>query len=495
MVMRRRLGWPRVLVFTGLLLLAACTQPQATPTPQPTASPTAVQAVPTATQPPTLEPTPIGPAPTPPATPATEPLAFSGYVVLGRGNSRFRGGEPSLNIGKSGTLWSTNIGPPQIWKSVDRGETWVHIEPPIRIGGADMDAAEDDAGRLHVADQTGTDCIFYSRSTDGGRSFDIVRGTHGEGVWFDGQGDCQTRYGVGVDKPWIATWGSDTIYIVYGDRGLTAIDYSYDGGSTFAHTEITFAQARGMAVDLLDGSLYLVNYSGGRFVPEMGAQVEHKIGVAHSPDGGKTFAASLVVDRGTFDVLAGGFPSIAVDRAHNVYVAWGDDSSGKVELYLSVSKDRGKTWRSPQKITGNQTVSIYPTIAAGDAGRIAIAWYGTADPAKSRYNAPNTLWYVYAVVSLNALEEEPTFAEARVSREPFHRNSICAHVNICEGVDVTTGQRPPGYEGGIADFFRMALDGEGLLNVVWTDTAHYKDAPKDHFARQVSGPRLVSLRE
>src|SRR5215471_7163872 len=89
------------------------------------------------------------PTPTPPSGTSTSPadpnsaLAFGPAVVIGADQPRFHGGEPSLQAGSSGTVWSTNIGPAQIWKSSDRGSTWSFVAPPLALGGGDMDAAED----------------------------------------------------------------------------------------------------------------------------------------------------------------------------------------------------------------------------------------------------------------------------------------------------------------------------------------------------------------
>src|SRR5205807_5282120 len=134
-----------------------------------------------------------------PTTPSADsPLAFGPFVVIGADQTRFHGGEPFLQRGLSGTLWSTNTAPSQIWKSTDRGSTWTFVAPALSLGGGDMDAAEDDAGRVHVVDLTDGSvnllgCVFYYRSTDGGRTFDSVRATHGGGVWVDGDGGCASR--------------------------------------------------------------------------------------------------------------------------------------------------------------------------------------------------------------------------------------------------------------------------------------------------------------
>src|SRR5437868_1378519 len=85
---------------------------------------------------------------------------------------------------------------------------------------------------------------------------------------------------------------------------------------------------------------------------------------------------------------------IAVDRGHNVYVAWADNTAGTIDIYVSVSKDRGATWSAPARVRTGLTVSVFPALVAGDAGRAAVAWYGTADAARSRGEARGATWYV-----------------------------------------------------------------------------------------------------
>src|SRR5207302_3076706 len=133
----------------------------------------------------------------------------------------------------------------------------------------------------------------------------------------------------------------------------------------------------------------------------------------------------------------GGLPTIAVDAAHNVYAAWSDNSAGTTDVYVSVSRNRGATWSVPTRVSRGLTLAIYPTIVAGDAGRVAVAWYGTADRASSYNNALGASWYVYAAVSTNAADGAPTFETVKVSDQPFHHDSMCPHTDICEGIDTT----------------------------------------------------------
>ena len=209
--------------------------------------------------------------------------------------------------------------------------------------------------------------------------------------------------------------------------------------------------------------------------------------VARSPDG-RTFSTNTVISSSLFDLAGSEFPSIAVDAGHNIYATWSDNSAGTTDVYVSVSRDRGKSWGAPIRLSSGLTVSTFPTITAADAGRVAVAWFGTPDPAQSRADAHGANWYVYAALSTNGADANPSFETVKVTDQPFHHNSICAHIDICEGIDLTTGQTPPGYEGGIFDFFRIAVDPTGALNLVWPDTT--SGGSQDHFARQTGGRLL-----
>lgn len=424
------------------------------------------------------------------AAPGPGPLTFGDIVNVQNGAPNFSG-EPTLQIGTDGTMWITDLSPAQIWKSTDQGATWIASRTPLSVGGSDLDGAQDGAGRVHILDLARNQaCLYYYRSLDGGKSFDVMA-TPGGGVWLPGDGGCDSKPRGGVDRPWIGVFGSDTVYFLVRDGNVTDVNISNDGGRTFRFTSISqqfFPELGAMAVDPVDGTLYMLGEIVGTFDPNIGKNPVIGIQAAKSTDG-STFSYSTVVRTPQFDLSGSPFPSIAVDTAHNVYVVWSDNSTGTIDLHMSVSRDRGQTWSAPVRISQGLTVSTYPTLVAGDSGRIAVAWYGTPDPATARNDAHGANWYVYVALSTNATDDQPVFETTKVSELPFHHSSICAHQSLCEGMRISPGTPfPDGYEQGIADFFRMAVDPSGALNVVWHDTT--MPSGSDHFARQ-SGGRLL----
>ena len=111
--------------------------------------------------------------------------------------------------------------------------------------------------------------------------------------------------------------------------------------------------------------------------------------------------------------------SLAVDTADNIYAVWQD---GTFRLpFLSVSKDRGLTWSTPIMMgpPGVHEVN-FPTITAGDPGRIALLFPGSES---QDFSDPTRPWNIYIVVSVNALDANPTFTWtiANDKSDPVHR--------------------------------------------------------------------------
>src|SRR5437764_1261519 len=83
------------------------------------------------------------------------------------------------------------------------------------------------------------------------------------------------------------------------------------------------------------------------------------------------------------------FAPIAIDRQGNLYVVWSQapvdattgNVSGTSQVYLSVSTNHGASWGAPVNVTAatpTLLTNVFPWIAAGDAGRVDIVWYGTS---------------------------------------------------------------------------------------------------------------------
>jgi|GEM_PF-827454 len=94
-----------------------------------------------------------------------------------------------------------------------------------------------------------------------------------------------------------------------------------------------------------------------------------------SSDGGQTWTSPFQIDSTLF---YGGMPSIAVDSAGNLHVAWHAraTSNDQFNIYYSRSEDGGQTWTAPVRlsyaVTGHDL--LYPSIAVDPAGNVHVVW-------------------------------------------------------------------------------------------------------------------------
>ncbi len=200
-------------------------------------------------------------------------------------------------------------------RSDDGGRSWrpeptavIHQpeQPGIPFEDKPMMAADgtDQAGRrgnVYVAwteFRRHESVILFSRSTDGGRSFEVAQEIS------DRPGSPKDS--VGADEGTDVAVGPDgTVYVVWSDSTGIRIDRSHDAGRTFGE-------------DVL---------------------------VARTPD--IVFGIPGVA-------RANGYPSLEVDpRSGMLYVEWVDRRLGAAAVFLTTSSDGGRTWTAPVTVSGN----------------------------------------------------------------------------------------------------------------------------------------------
>ena len=96
---------------------------------------------------------------------------------------------------------------------------------------------------------------------------------------------------------------------------------------------------------------------------------------AKSADGGKTFSknSQLNDDRG---VAYQGNPTLAVNSKGLVAVAWSDARNGKDDIYITVSKDQGRTFSANRRVNDDPetTAHSHPSLAVDETGTVYAAW-------------------------------------------------------------------------------------------------------------------------
>lgn len=142
---------------------------------------------------------------------------------------------------------------------------------------------------------------------------------------------------------------------------------------------------------------------------------------------------------------------VEVDATGNVYVLWLD---GEARAHLATSMDHGASWSSPMDVTRpGLEVSRFPSLVAGDAGRVAFQYIGRPGP-----EGPDTPWNAYVGFILDARAEAPIIATTTANplEDPIHRGE-------CNDRCQATMSNPPSPMG---DFLDMDID--PTTGAVWT---------------------------
>jgi len=318
---------------------------------------------------------------------------------------------------------------------VDAPPAYTAYQPSLAVGS---DGVAYLAYAGWAGSPTGVD-LFFSKSTDGGRTWSLPFRVNN-----DGGGATQ-------QDPSIALDADNAIYIAWTDNrgGNNDIYFSLstDGGLSFSanvrvNDMTTNTQSESDIVVDAQGLVHVV-WTDYRTSAISGPDIYY----ANSTDGGLSFNPSQRINNDATGAEQAR-PAIAVAADRSVYVVWEDPRNGARgrDIYFSKSTDLGDTWTPNVQV--NDDVGNYaqtdPTIAVNATGGIFIAW---ADG-----RTPNTAPDLYATRSANA------------------GSSFAANVKVNdEAGSVWQGQ--PSF----------AVNGE-LLYLVWTDARTVGSTAYDIYA-------------
>ena len=428
-------------------------------------------------------------------------------------------GEPQIRADNAGNFYgsSENVfcvigglcGGTFAFKSTDNGQHFTTLPLPNsvsecnpstgecfgRVGyspaGGDTDLAvapqknENGLYNLYVASlaslRTGLVNIFVSSSRNGGQS------------WFINP----TSASIPVDdREWIAADSVDKVCISYHAVSLTNtifVNCSTDGGLTFGPGTTAFDANHpyfsefnnflgNIAINPDSHVIYQIFAaiaSPADLVCDQTSDCLHSVWVAVSTDGGLTFTdhpiyvnPSLTI---TYDHQ---FPSIAVDRAGNVYAAFSDNHN----VYYSFSRDAGTGWSPPRQVNKTPAnTAIFPWVAAGANGGIDIVYYGTSY--YDGVNPPDSYpmkasWYVYFAQNLQATSPTSSFIQTRAS-------GIVHYGGVCESGAFCTGNRDL-----LDDFGVAASPTTGKAAIIYTSDQYVNSAaePANPFGSRACTP-------
>jgi hypothetical protein len=498
---------------------------------------------------------PIRPSPNvnkPALATSTSSIRFGHPIIAGIGGTGFEESiriDPTLNPNGEHTIYTSAPGSLSadtswIWRSLDGGKTfkWVMGAAPLEgkvttcHGGGDSEIAVDSAGHLYFNDLTLLN-FSAARSDDSGATFTCnntsVPDVLVDRQWYAIDGDptnggnlylvndvigpgapmCGSSAGNNVLEMYrspITGALSSTAGIEFGPANhvsaLNSCDEAIMGNNEISPIATTLGQPNGLGgfatlsapvkhIFVIHDNAFLNKIMLGRCFP-VDFTVNNLPGVPNVSDpSGLNCTDILVADLGANQKTGANFPTMAIDKAGNLYAVWEQapiDTSGNIigdtVLKYSYSTDQGNTWSAPIQIDTSGSAdgilhnNVFAWINAGDDGRVNIVWYGT--PAPSNPNDPNCglhptipptqgkningpdsadgLWSVWMVQSLNAHDAAgPVFtAPIRASEHHVHRG----------GVQTLIGGQCSNASRALGDFLQLRTGPLGEAHISYADS-------------------------
>jgi hypothetical protein len=482
-----------------------------------------------------------------PTAPTAVPI-FGNPVMAGLGGSGFEidlRGDPSdgtrLYMSAPGALSSDTS---WIWRSLDSGKTfkWIPNAAPLTgkantcHGGGDTELGVDSAGHLYFNDLTLAN-FSTGRSDDQGVSFTCsntgVPDTAVDRQWYTIDGDPTNGGSIYLANDEIGPGGvmcgnstGNNVLVMYrspvsgvgATAGITfgpanhvtavgSCDEAIMGNNELSPVATALGQPDGLGgyatlatpvkhIFVIHDNAALNKILIGRCFP-----VDFGLPAANVSDPSGLNCTDLpVADLGANAKTGANFPSIAIDKAGNLYAVWNEapiDANGMVTgdtvIKYTYSTDQGNTWAAPIKIqttaspVGELHTNVMVWAVAGDDGRVDIAWYGTPGQPTHPSAGPDSCgancdWSLWMIQTLNGHAASPTFtAPIQASQHFNHRGSMNTLIGGQAG-DRTLG-----------DFIQIRMGPQGEARISYSDSNSIDESlvPHGMFVQQASGDGLL----
>jgi BNR repeat-like domain len=348
--------------------------------------------------------------------------------------------------------------------SSDNGTSWdsprLLLTAPSGQFDAQVKVDPVDGQTLYASWMQGRHDIYVARSQDFGRSWSFAVAEHSPDVL--------------IDKPVLAVRGP-SVYVSFNHDQTLAVAASHDYAQNFSPSvlnpgaESGWSLAAGATVDPA-GNVY---FSWTAYPRTDLLTRPEEVFVSRSADGGRSWSAtSLDVSSAAPDCSAqvcspgflGSQMALASDDAGVIYAVWNSGSviGGPQRIYFS-STNEGGSWSAKADISTapSGVEHCFPTITAGAAGDVRIAWMDTRKV--DRENHP--VWNTFYRASTNG--GATWSAESQLS-------------GPVRGYDYIL---PTGFLFPFGNLFSIALDNLGVTHVAWGEGRNYSSPGSIWYAR------------
>jgi hypothetical protein len=282
------------------------------------------------------------------------------------------------------------------------------------------------------------------------------------------------------------------------ERIVFTLFRSNDGGKSFGYPSKLLPDAEhmpfgsGNGVVFSDGTYVLSFFEWNdrkNLADFQSDKAQGSVKLVRSDDGGEHFQKADVVSE--WHECFGwtpGMPYLAVDTTDGpfkdrLYMTWTDRRSGRCEIVLSHSSDKGKTWSAPLTVNDDQSPKdrlagkdhSLPAVAVNKAGVVGVSWYDRRDSADNVggwYSRFAASWDGGDTISTSVrVSEAPqelkpglpvpvmAYSSGGGSHRPRSRSGIL-HMDIGpQYIDYLAA----------ADTTGLAADGDGAFHPIWVD--------------------------
>lgn len=236
----------------------------------------------------------------------------------------------------------------------------------------------------------------------------------------------------------------NAVYYCSQDIETAFCSRSDDGGLTFGASipMYTFTECGG-----IHGHVKVSPKDGTVYVPNNNCNNEGAVAV--SEDNGLTWTVRPVRNA-TVDTASGhSDPAVAIDANGRVYFAIANNDNS---IAVATSDDQGKNWPNIVDVGAGLGLNNirYPAAVAGDAGRAAVAFYGSTMIGDANSSAFNGVWHLYIAHTFDG-GQTWTVSDA-TPNAPIQRGNIWTEGGANIGRN-------------LLDFFDVTIDKQGRVVV------------------------------